>query len=315
MEQHFPNLSKLLKLPKALEEKQQKDDKKEYRFLIMHATIGLVSATAILLVSTYYEVQPQIVFLYILVAESYVILSLILRLVQKTHNLVNGQDKILSGQDGIRKILSVQDNIQGDTKELIKKMSQREVEYIKVQEKIFELINENKKRTNNRFYGIWCADRVETEHFTEYFEYERQMYNRGVEIHRLINTGTVAKPIIKEHLRKFSDVISKGKYIVISTTHSEYEMVVCFQCKEGDDNNTLAIQLIPDRVQRTVGLAIYSFYRIYVATMTRLFESLEERGENLRDYWDPNKPDESIDKWFEASNKHAIKPNFLTVTP
>jgi hypothetical protein len=315
MEPKFQNISKHLKLTKFLDDiRENKEDKKEYRFLIIHAIIGLVSGTAILLVSSYLNVQPQIVFLYILIAESYVILSLILQLVQKTHNLVNGQEQILSGQDGIRRILSVQDNIQTDTKELVKKISQRDVEYVKGQEKIFELIQENKKRTKNRFYGIWCVERFDTENFSEYFEYEREMYIRGVKIHRLINTATVNNHMIREHIKKFSDVISDGKYIVVSTTHSEYEMVICFQCREGDDedNNTLAIQLFPDRMVRTVGLAVYSFYRTYMVTMTRFFESLEEHGENLNDYWDPSKPDESIDKWFEAANKCAIKRNVLT---
>jgi hypothetical protein len=313
VEQNFPNISKHLKFPKFLEDMREKEDRKEYRFLIIHAVIGLVSGTAILLVSSYFNVQPQIVFLYILVAESYVILSLILHLVQKTHSLVNGQEKILSGQDGIRKILSVQDDIQSDTKELIKKISQRDVEYIKGQEKVFELIQENKKRTKNRFYAVWCAERFETENFTEYFEYEREMYNRGVKIHRLINTTTMDKHIIKEHLKKFSDFISDGRYMVTSTIHSGYEMVVCFQCKEGDDNNTLAIQLFPDRMVRTVDLAVYSFNRTYMVTMTRLFESLEGNGESLKNYWNPNNLDESIDKWFEASEKHAINPDVLTM--
>lgn len=101
--------------------------------------------------------------------------------------------------------------------------------------------------------------------------------------------------------------------LVTSTAHSGYEMVVCFQCKEGDDNNTLDIQLFPNSMVRTVDLAVYSFYRTYMVTMTRLFELLEASGESLKDYWDPNNLDGSIDKWFEASNKHAIKTNVLNM--
>ena len=59
-------------------------------------------------------------------------------------------------------------------------------------------------------------------------------------------------------------------------------MVVCFQCMEGDDSkNTLAIRLIPDHVNwMVVDLAVYSFCRTYMLTKTRLFELLEEQGEN-----------------------------------
>jgi hypothetical protein len=52
---------------------------------------------------------------------------------------------------------------------------------------------------------------------------------------------------------------------------------------EGDDNkNTLSIRMIPDHVNWMVDLAFYSFYRTYMVTMTRLFELLEEQGENLK---------------------------------
>lgn len=50
---------------------------------------------------------------------------------------------------------------------------------------------------------------------------------------------------------------------------------------EGDDSkNTLAIRLIPDHVNWMVDLAVCSFYLTYMVTMTRLFELLEEQGEN-----------------------------------
>ena len=50
---------------------------------------------------------------------------------------------------------------------------------------------------------------------------------------------------------------------------------------EGDDSkNTLSIRLIPYHVNWMVDLAVYSFYLIYMVTMTRLFELLEEQGEN-----------------------------------
>jgi hypothetical protein len=51
---------------------------------------------------------------------------------------------------------------------------------------------------------------------------------------------------------------------------------------EGDDSkNMLAIRLIPDHVNwMVVDLAVYSFYLTYMVTMTRLFELLEEQGEN-----------------------------------
>jgi hypothetical protein len=50
---------------------------------------------------------------------------------------------------------------------------------------------------------------------------------------------------------------------------------------EGDDSkNTLAIRLIPNHVNWMVDLAVYSFYLTYMVTMTRLFELLEEQGEN-----------------------------------
>jgi hypothetical protein len=79
-------------------------------------------------------------------------------------------------------------------------------------------------------------------------------------------------------------------------------MKICFECKEeeNDDNDTLTIQLYPDRYKRRVDLAIYSFDRIFMVSMTRLFETLEAQGKSLRKYWDPNKVDESIDNWFQA---------------
>jgi len=50
---------------------------------------------------------------------------------------------------------------------------------------------------------------------------------------------------------------------------------------EGDDSkNRLAIRLIPDHVNWMVDLAVYSFYLPYMVTMIRLFELLEEQGEN-----------------------------------
>jgi hypothetical protein len=55
------------------------------------------------------------------------------------------------------------------------------------------------------------------------------MYDRGVTIHRIINIENMDKSIIKEHLKKFSDQISSGKYRVTSTTHSEIELVVCLK--------------------------------------------------------------------------------------
>jgi hypothetical protein len=91
-------------------------------------------------------------------------------------------------------------------------------------------------------------------------------------------------------------------------------MVVCFQCMEGDDNkNTLSIRVIPDHVNWMVDLAFYSFYRTDMVTMTRLFELLEEQGENLKRYWDSSKPDESIDKLFRAADENA-KPKLPVKT-
>ena len=50
---------------------------------------------------------------------------------------------------------------------------------------------------------------------------------------------------------------------------------------EGDDSkNTLSVRLIPDHVHWMVDLAVYSFYLTYMVTMTRLFELLEDQGEN-----------------------------------
>ena len=50
---------------------------------------------------------------------------------------------------------------------------------------------------------------------------------------------------------------------------------------EGDDSkNTLSVRLIPDHVSWMVDLAVCSFYLTYMVTMTRLFELLEEQGEN-----------------------------------
>ena len=294
--------------PPLQDEKHERDDKKEYRWLIIHAIIGLVSGTVILIISTDLDVRPEIVFLYILVAESYVILSLILQLAQKTHTVVNDQQKILSGQDGLagtqRKIQSGQEKIETDVKELIRIAPSRDVDSVRGEKEIFEFIQMNKEKTKDRFYGLWCLDRVEKERFTEYFQYEREMYSRSVNVHRLINTKTVDKSIIREHIKNFSDFISDGRYIITSTTHSEYEMVICFGClKDVKSSNTLAIQLIPDRTEWKVDLAIYSYYRTYRVTMVRLFELLEKNGKNLKEYWDPNKPDESIDKWFKSSDE------------
>jgi hypothetical protein len=83
---------------------------------------------------------------------------------------------------------------------------------------------------------------------------------------------------------------------------------------EGDDNNnTLAIRLIPEHVNWMVDLAVYSFYLTHMVTMTGLSELLEERGENLKRYWDSSKPDESIDKWFRSADENT-KPNLLVMT-
>jgi hypothetical protein len=175
----------------------------------------------------------------------------------------------------------------------------RYVNHIYSQGRVMEFIRENKKRTKNRFYSLMCIkgfDKNYDDYFTE-DEYEKDMFNRDVSIHRLINIETVGKSIIRKHLKKFSDVISDGKYLVTSTTFNAYEMAICFGYKE--DYN-LAIQLIHDPFSMSVDLALYSDFLLYIAAMTKFFESLENSGEKFNKYWDANKIDESIDKWFKA---------------
>lgn len=269
--------------------------KQDIKGLLVHLIMGIIVATAIFLVSEDIKVKPEMAFLYILVAESYVVISNILLLTHKTYGIVNSQQDLLSGQD---EILS-------DTRELIRRLPEPLVNYIKSDEKkIFELLDENKKKVKHQFYGIWCVGNYDQNRLLKYYDTELDLYNNNSDIitHRLINTETINRNLIKEHLMKFSDAISRGKYIVSSTNYEEYEIVICFEVKEGSDN-TLAVQLLPDRVNNRVDLAIFSFDRMFLVAMKKQYDWLEKSGKKLNDYWDANHPESSIKKWFESCDQ------------
>jgi hypothetical protein len=114
----------------------------------------------------------------------------------------------------------------------------------------------------------------------------------------------VGEDRIKERIKKFSNVISAGKYIITLTNHTGFDVVI----GEGEDDRNFAVQLFPDPYTQVVNFGICSDNPIYTASMTRLFENLEDNGKKLQEYWDPNKIDESTDKWLVASkstNLHA----------
>jgi hypothetical protein len=185
-----------------------------------------------------------------------------------------------------------------DTRELIAENAYTVIKDMKI------LISRGHDTSKHRFYETLCVKSANYELFKIIDQYDNEMYSGGIEIHRLINLEVVGEDRIKEHIKKFSNVISAGKYIVTLTNHTGFDVVIGVGYQKKD----IAVQLFPDPYTQVVNFGICSYNPMYIVSMTRLSENLEDNGKKLQEHWDPNKIDESIDKWLVASkstNLHA----------
>lgn len=166
------------------------------------------------------------------------------------------------------------------------------VHYEKEEEQILEFLEQTKSSTKDRFYAMWCPDYEKP--LEEYFKKEKQLL-KNVEVTRLINLG-VGKEKVKEHLMSNKEDIINGNYIVYSTYHRDFEILICFRARDNQD--TIAIQIFRDLIDNRVDLAIYSHEKSFANAMIKTFEAL--KGERL-EIKDPNKFDDIVNNWLGST--------------
>lgn len=138
---------------------------------------------------------------------------------------------------------------------------------------------------------MWCIGQYEYKHLSEYFCEEHEIEAMR---YRLINTRSVEKEAIVDHIKMFKDDIKAEKYQIFSTTHSDYEIIICY--KDSKQKDVIAIQLFPDPAERRVALAIYSYDRDFVNVMNIRYRDLQVQGIRFRiGDFDMEK---SIDEWI-----------------
>ena len=135
------------------------------------------------------------------------------------------------------------------------------------------------------------TDEYDRESINKYYSEESKI---GINnIIRLINTKTIDKDRIIDHVMMFKDDICAGRYSIFSTTHVDYEIAICHKNKR--KNDVIAILMFPDNLNNKVDLAIYSSSPAFVDAVKTRFRDFQQQGKRFRI---ENDIEKSIDIWI-----------------
>jgi hypothetical protein len=253
----------------------------------IHAVIGLGIVFAVLgFKLAFKEISWTDEAIYIFLGEIFLFLTVINRNI-----LGHGSDVKDYWEREQRPILS---DIRNNLKSL--------VNYSENEKNILKCIEERKTQSNGEFKAIWCID-YNDDKLNEYFTREKELLNKkhDMVITRLINTN-FPKSKIRSHLDIYKDYILEQKYILYSTEHNEFELLLChdFSAIDGNFQEMVAIQIFKGAANdRTPKLAVYSHDTSFTLAMKNLFTELELRGKKL-DIQQSDNFAEKRDEWLTS---------------
>jgi hypothetical protein len=166
------------------------------------------------------------------------------------------------------------------------------IEMVSGEKEILDLLNKHKKQTKDEYCTMWITDEYDRESIDKYYSEEAKI---GINnIIRLINTKIIDKDRLKDHIMMFKDDICAGKYSIFSTTHVDYEIVLCYKNKR--KNDIIALLMFPDNLNNKVDLAIYSSAPAFVDAVKTRFRDFQQQGKRFRII--KNDIQKSIDIWI-----------------
>ena len=167
------------------------------------------------------------------------------------------------------------------------------VEMIVGAQEVLGFLNTHKKESKEEYCTMWVTDEYDHKSLLDYYLEESKMKIGCMT--RLINTKTINRSLIKEHVKIFKDDINSGKYAIFPTKHDSYEIIYC----KKDKSNSVAGLLFPDNINNKVDLAIYSTDPIFVEYIKIRYRDLQRDGKRLRITEDLDK---SVEDWIEQTS-------------
>ena len=166
-----------------------------------------------------------------------------------------------------------------------------DIEMVTGEKEVLDLLNKHKKQIKDEYCAMWITDEYDRESINKYYSEESKI---GINnIIRLINTKTIDKDRIIDHVMMFKDDICAGRYIIFSTTHVDYEIAICHKNKR--KNDVIAILMFPDNLNNKVDLAIYSSAPAFVDAVKTRFRDFQQQGKRFRI---ENDIEKSVDIWI-----------------
>jgi hypothetical protein len=170
-----------------------------------------------------------------------------------------------------------------------------DIEMVCGEKEVLDFLTQHKKETKDEYCCMWITDEYDRESLDKYYSEEAKI---GIDnIIRLVNTKTLDKERIREHIEMFKTDISAGKYKIFSTNHSDYEIALCY--KNRRKNDVIAILMFPDNLNNKVDLAIYSYAPAFVDAVKTRFRDFQQQGKRFRLIKDDI--DSSIESWIQQS--------------
>jgi hypothetical protein len=172
-----------------------------------------------------------------------------------------------------------------------------DIEMVSGEKEVLEFLSRHKKETKDEYCCMWITDEYDRESLNKYYSEEAKF---GINnIIRLVNTKTIDKERIKEHIMMFKDDICAGRYSIFSTNHADYEIALCH--KNRRINDAIAILMFPDNLNNKVDLAFYSYAPAFVDAIKTRFRDFQQQGKRFRIM--KNNLEKSIDDWIEKANE------------
>lgn len=144
--------------------------------------------------------------------------------------------------------------------------------------RVFKFLNKQKSLQQDKYTALWCFNQRNEDAFKNYYTEEQKVLKVPGKKKRLINTNSVDRDRIIEHVKLFKDDIINNNYDIVSTDHFGY----AFNLFERKSQNLLVL-LLPDNTEQhdTIDLAVYSENTKFFNLLQSKYDELNRLGVKL----------------------------------
>jgi len=166
--------------------------------------------------------------------------------------------------------------------------------------RVFKFLNKQKSLEQDKYIALWCFNQRNADAFKNYYTKEQKVLKVPCLKERLINTSSVNRELIIDHVKLFKDDIINNNYRIVSTDHFGY----AFNLFARKSQNLLVL-LLPDNADHdTIDLAVYSENNKFFNLLKSKYGKLESLGVKLH----LNKSDttdtqieQKVNEWIDRS--------------